>query len=176
MTQTGFINDKIGYDLSGSEEKDNNISKTSYATSFAMQDFLVKLSVIAPPDVRKRLKVYQRWEVNNDSLFDYLNEKFKTLYGETFVDIRITKDILIDIGTNHPEIISIMYNMQYEDILRTFIMSWINNCDNNDLYLIQELIPDVFTRDNGFYYMAAESLGKLPQEEFNSGNNKGGVK
>ena len=59
-----------------------------------------------------------------------------------------------------------MYNMQYEDILRTFIMSWINNCESEDLYLIQELIPDVFERNDGFYYIAAQNLGKIPKEEY----------
>lgn len=166
----GFINDKIGYDLNDVQKEEYDeagvISKTSYHGYFRMQDFLVKLSTIAPPDVRNRLQVYQRWEIDNYSLLDYLNEKFKTLYGRTFDDIKINKDILIDIGTNHPEIITIMYNMQYEDILRTFIMSWINNCESEDLYLIQELIPDVFERNDGFYYIAAQNLGKLPQEEY----------
>ncbi len=158
-----YFNDNIGYnDDSYDSNEDSHINCYIYLNNFF--ELLAYIHFHATKEQKERFMLYKTWyynEISKDNIINYLNEKFALRFGMSFEKVYMSKDVLMEMIKTYRSYIYCLDMYQSFEIINHIITSWIKNCETKDLYLICDLFPDTFERDNGKFYHLAESLGKV---------------
>ena len=178
-----LLNRRLGYNLSAfsdeiyeeilksdeytDEEKESIGNDYSYSPDF--RDFLLNLYILSSDEQRKLSKIFISFKITEEALKDTINKKIISDFGSDMDTLDVTKDVMIKLISDYKELINFYNQLNSIDILDPIICSWFENCDFKDLFLICDLIPNVFTIDDGKYFVEAKIYGKLSDDEYFNG-------